>query len=266
MTSRYEPRLARVAAMIADPARSRMLSYLLAGHYASAGELAAVGSVSASTASGHLAKLEQSGLICAEQRGRHRYFKLADADIAHALESLALVAERSAHPRMWNSPARQQLRYARRCYGHLAGQLGVALMDRLLLEHRIEADGDGYRITPEGDRWVRSIGLQWSPPPTGRLAYACLDWSERRDHLAGLLATALLDHFLAMRWLAPRVDGGRGAGDQRNRSLRATRAGEVELLPELFQDAGAATRREPLRPDRFSAYGDGRHIEPDRAA
>jgi DNA-binding transcriptional ArsR family regulator len=236
MLTSYEPRLARVAAMIADPARSRMLSYLLAGHYASAGELAAVGSVSASTTSGHLAKLEQSGLICVEQRGRHRYFKLADADVAHALESLALVAERSQHQRQWNSPARQQLRYARRCYGHLAGQLGVALLDGLLLNCRLEPDGDDYRVTEEGERWLRSIGLQWRRPcASGRVAYACLDWSERRDHLGGSLAAALLDHFLAMRWLAPR--GGAGARSDtpyRNRALRATRTGEVELLPHLL--------------------------------
>jgi DNA-binding transcriptional ArsR family regulator len=231
----YEPSLARVAAMIADPARSRMLAYLLAGHYASAGELAAAGSVSASTTSGHLAKLEQGGLISVEQRGRHRYFKLADADVAHALESLALVAERSAHQRQWNSPARLELRYARRCYGHLAGELGVALMDRLLLNRRIEPETDGYRVTEEGEQWLRTIGFEWARPHgSGRLAYACLDWSERRDHLAGSLATALLDHFLARRWLAPRGGGGaRGGAHQGNRALRPTRAGEVELLPHL---------------------------------
>jgi len=236
MLTSYEPRLARVAAMIADPVRSRMLSYLLAGHYASAGELAAVGSVSASTTSGHLAKLEQGGLICVEQRGRHRYFKLADADVAHALESLALVAERSGHRRQWSSPARQQVRYARRCYGHLAGQLGVALLERLVLNRRIDADGDDFRVTDEGERWLQSIGLEWQRPrASGRVAYACLDWSERRDHLAGSLAAALLDHFLARQWLAPRGgDGARGGAHYRNRALRATRKGEMELLPHLL--------------------------------
>jgi DNA-binding transcriptional ArsR family regulator len=235
MQTRYEPPLARVAAMIADPVRSRMLSYLLAGHYASAGELAAVGSVSASTTSGHLSKLAQAGLICVEQRGRHRYFKLADADVAHALESLALVAERSAHQRQWNSPGRQELRYARRCYGHLAGQLGVALLDRLLLNQWLEAEGDGYRVTEEGERWLRSIGLEWPRPRApGRLAYACLDWSERRDHLAGSLATALLEHFLAMRWLAPLGNGGAPGAHLRNRALRATHTGEIQLLPHLL--------------------------------
>jgi len=140
----YEPRLARLAAMIADPARSRMLAYLLAGHYASAGELAAAASVSASTASGHLAKLRGTGLLASEKRGRHRYFKLADADVAHALEALAVIAERGSHERQWNAPGRHQLRYARRCYGHLAGELGVALCDSLVANRRIEASQDGY--------------------------------------------------------------------------------------------------------------------------
>ena len=93
----HEPRLARVAAMIADPARSRMLSYLLAGEHASAGELARAAGVTAATASGHLAKLQDSGLVACEPRGRHRYFRLADGEVAHALSALALVAERQTH-------------------------------------------------------------------------------------------------------------------------------------------------------------------------
>ncbi|HEX7155569.1 MAG TPA: helix-turn-helix transcriptional regulator [Burkholderiaceae bacterium] len=234
-TPTYEPRLARVAAMIADPARSRMLSYLLGGHYASAGELAAIASVGASTASGHLAKLQDGGLVVAERRGRHRYFKLADADVAHALEALALVAERGTHERHWNSPALKELRYARRCYGHLAGELGVALLDCLLRNQRIEADVDGFRLTAGGERWLRSIGLE---PPQGRasqrFAYACLDWSERRDHLAGPLATALLDHFVAMRWLiAQRAGRVHSPAETPNRALRVTPAGQTGLLPYL---------------------------------
>ena len=102
-----EPRLARVAAMIADPARSRMLAYLLSGAYASAGELARAASVAPPTASGHLGKLQASGFVVCEARGRHRYYRLADAEIAHALEALALVAERNTHDKAWASPERQ---------------------------------------------------------------------------------------------------------------------------------------------------------------
>lgn len=236
MLPTYEPRLARLAAMIADPARSRMLAYLLAGHYASAGELAAAASVSASTASGHLAKLQRTGLLACEQRGRHRYFKLADADVAHALEALALVAERGMHERQWDAPGRQPLRYARRCYGHLAGELGVALLDSLRASRRLEPCTDGYRITAEGELWLRSIGLEPPEPHSShRLAYPCLDWSERRDHLAGRLATALLDHFIAKRWLAPHARGAAPAlAQERNRALRVTPRGTQLLLPQLL--------------------------------
>lgn len=232
MTPAYEPRVARVAAMIADPARSRMLAYLLAGHYASAGELAQAASITAPTASGHLAKLLESGLVAAERRGRHRYFKLADADVAHALEALALLAERGRHERAWHSPAREGLRYARCCYGHCAGMLGVALHDSLLRHDRLRPDARGYALTGAGGAWLDVIGLVPRPPRRDqRVAYPCLDWSERRDHLAGSLAVDLLDHFLAKAWLV----GARSRTDATgsHRGLRVTPAGEQCLLPLL---------------------------------
>ena len=252
MTPAYEPRVARVAAMIADPARSRMLAYLLAGHYASAGELAQAASITAPTASGHLAKLLESGLVADERRGRHRYFKLADADVAHALEALALLAERGTHEpagppqgriperaarslpdeRAWHSPAREGLRYARCCYGHCAGMLGVALHDSLLRHDRLRTDARGYALTGAGVAWLDVIGLVPRPPRRDqRVAYPCLDWSERRDHLAGSLAVDLLDHFLAKAWLI----GARSRTDATgsHRGLRVTPAGEQCLLPLL---------------------------------
>lgn len=235
MSSTYEPRLARLAAMIADPARSRMLAYLLDGHYASAGELADAAGVVASTASGHLAKLQSAGLVIAEQRGRHRYFKLADADVAHALEALALVAERGSHERRWQSPARTHLRFARCCYGHLAGMLGVRLLDSLLRNRRLVADGEDYRLTAAGEAWLTAIGLATPKQHASqRLAYNCLDWSERRDHLAGALAVRLLDHFLAQRWLVSNARRGASIGTAAsNRSLALTPAGTAALLPHL---------------------------------
>ena len=228
---RYEPRLARLAAMIADPARSRMLSYLLDGHYASAGELAEAAGVIASTASGHLAKLEEAQLVVAERRGRHRYFKLADAEVAHALEALAIVAERGAHRKLWDSPARAPLRYARCCYGHLAGHLGVQVMQALERDDRLRTEGDALTLTDRGHAWLASLGLDAGALPRAtarqRLAYPCLDWSERRDHLAGMLAARLLEHFIEKGWL-------RGEhGPLRNRALTLTPKGHTELLPLL---------------------------------
>lgn len=229
MAPAHEPRLARVAAMVADPARSRMLAYLLSGEYASASELAEVASVAPPTASGHLRKLLDARFITCETRGRHRYYRLADAEVAHALEALALVAERNDHDRAWASPERQRLRYARCCYGHMAGQLGVALFDALQVGGRIQACASGYELTEAGGLWLAALGLQPSPPSKRRrFAYRCLDWSERREHLAGQLADKLYAHFTHRGWLR------RGTG----RAINVTLSGHQALLP-LLLPAGA---------------------------
>lgn len=221
---RYEPRLARLAALIADPARSRMLAYLLDGHRASAGELATAASVAPSTASGHLARLAEAGLVAIETRGRHRYVRLADADVAHALEALAMVAERGTHERLWNSPARAALREARCCYGHLAGRLGVGLFEALLAQRGLRPEADGFALTEAGRAWFGSFGFDPAAPSgSRRYAYACMDWSERRDHLAGQLADEWLAHCLARGWLE------RGEG----RALALTPSGQRALQPAL---------------------------------
>jgi DNA-binding transcriptional ArsR family regulator len=232
MAPLHEPRLARTAAMIADPARSLMLAHLLGGERASAGELAAAAGVGAPTASAHLAKLLEAGLLAVEPRGRHRYFKLADADVAHALEALALVADRHRHDQAWQAPARHPLRFARCCYGHLAGELGVRLMDSLQARGHLQAAADSLALTPAGQAWLQQLGLGDLPPPRRgqRQAYACLDWSERRDHLAGPLATRLLQHFIAQHWLQPATAP---AGRPRNRALQLTPKGQQQLLPLL---------------------------------
>jgi DNA-binding transcriptional ArsR family regulator len=233
MTPRDEPRWARLAAAIADPARSRMLAYLLDGHLASAGELAAAASVGASTASGHLRQLLDAGLVGVEPRGRHRYYRLADAEVAQALEALALVAERGAHERAWRAPARVRLRGARCCYGHLAGRLGVALMDRLLAQRHLTPAADGLALTAAGRDWLAALGIDVPVARAGqRLAYPCLDWSERRDHLAGVLAGALLASFIDRGWLRPLRDAAAGPA-LRNRALVVTPPGRQLLLPLL---------------------------------
>jgi DNA-binding transcriptional ArsR family regulator len=225
MPASHEPRLARVAAMVADPARSRMLSHLLTGEYASAGELARVASVTPATASGHLQRLQAARFVVCAPRGRHRYYRLADAEVAHALEALALVAERDGRDPAWASPERQRLRLARCCYGHLAGQLGVRLFGALQACGGLAvAPGGGYALTDDGHGWLQGIGLQ-PAAPTGRrrFAYPCLDWSERRDHLAGQLADEVLAHCIGHGWLR-RTTG---------RALDVTPDGQRELLPRL---------------------------------
>jgi len=228
----HEPRLVRVAALVADATRARMLSYLLGGELASASELAHCASVSAATASGHLAKLLDAELVACEPRGRHRYYRLADAEVAHALEALALVAERSSHAETWARPERARLRAARCCYGHLAGQAGVALMDQLQQQGWLEAAGPAFTLSASGAEALDSWGLDgaaWrqrlASPGARRQAYGCLDWSERRDHLAGPLAAALLTHFIERGWLRRRPG---------ERALAATPTGRRALpwLPE----------------------------------
>jgi DNA-binding transcriptional ArsR family regulator len=227
----HEPRLARVAAMIAEPARSRMLAYLLDGQLATAGELARAGGVQASTASTHLAQLVDAGFLACEPRGRHRYFRLADGEVAQALQALALVAERRTHEQAWQHPERAPLREARCCYGHLAGRLGVALHQTLLREGCLLAGESGYELTDSGRAWLGQLGME---APKGkaasRLAYGCLDWSERRDHLAGSLARALLTHFIEQGWMRRHTTpGGRGG----HRVLELTPLGRRRLLPVI---------------------------------
>jgi DNA-binding transcriptional ArsR family regulator len=224
MSTAREPRLARVAAIVADPARSRMLAYLLSGEHASAGELARSASVTPATASGHLAKLLGAGFVVCEPRGRHRYYRLADAEVAHALEALALVAERDSHDRVWAHPERQRLRFARCCYRHLAGQLGVIVFDALQRQGRLAPAADGFELTDAGRQWLQGLGMiPGSPGGRRRFAYRCLDWSERRDHLAGQLADEIYLHFTRVGWLR------RATG----RSLELTPSGRQELLPRL---------------------------------
>lgn len=205
-----EPRIARLAAQIADPSRARMLTRLMGGDHATAGELAEAGGVAPSTASGHLGRLVDEGLLAVVPRGRHRYYRLADADIARMLESLALVAERDRHERSWSGPARLRLRAARTCYGHLAGQLGVCLFETMSARGWLASADQGLMLTEAGETWLTGLGVD-ATALTGRSnrrGRPCMDWSERRDHLSGPLANTLLAHFVARGWLRRR-DGER---------------------------------------------------------
>ncbi len=223
--------------MVADASRARMLCFLLGGEAASAGELAQAAAVSAATASGHLAKLLDAGLVACDARGRHRYYRLADAEVAHALEALALVAERGTHARTWAGTGRARLRFARCCYGHLAGRLGVGLLQHGLAQGWLVPRGE--RAFALGDAAVPRLdglgldGAAWQRRSHGTAraaAYACLDWSERRDHLAGPLAVALLGRFVERGWLR------RAAGD---RALAVTPGGHGPLADWTGLDTAA---------------------------
>lgn len=204
-----EPRFARTAAVIADPSRARMLALLLGGEARSAGELARAVSINPQTASTHLAQLLDANLVTLRTQGRHRYFTLADADVAHMLEALSFVAERDEVRTRWDTPAYKPLKYARSCYCHLAGVLGVRQHDALLAQRVLVADSDGaLTLSATAATWLRDVGfndeaiaLLQRDSAKKRFAYGCMDWSERREHLAGVLATKLLAHYLARGWL-----------------------------------------------------------------
>lgn len=203
-----EPRLARVAAAIADPTRARVLARLLDGRLHTAGELAAHAGVGAATMSAHLKLLVDEGLAHVRPQGRHRYFGLADGDVAHALEALLRVADRrdggdepAADLKRWQRPAMRGLRHARSCYGHLAGQLGVRWREALLASGWVKAAPDGrYELSAAGREALAEL-MPEGVAETGRMLYDCVDWSERRDHFAGPLAVAWLDAMVDKGWL-----------------------------------------------------------------
>jgi DNA-binding transcriptional ArsR family regulator len=224
-----EPRLARIAAAIADPSRARTLTRLLDGRLHTAGELATHAGVTPATMSAHLKLLVDEGLARVRQQGRHRYFGLADGDVAHALEALLRVADGRAHEadaalRRWQQPAMRGLRHARSCYGHLAGELGVRLREAMLGKGWVQAAADGgYGLTPAGLQ-----ALDGQLPTTasaGRALYDCVDWSERRDHFAGPLAVAWLEAAVARAWLRREPD---------SRALVPTPLGQRELVEGLL--------------------------------
>lgn len=230
MTPGAEPRLARVAAAIADPTRARVLARLLDGRLHTAGELATHAGVTAATMSAHLKLLVDEGLARVRPQGRHRYFGLADGDVAHALEALLRVADgRDAGPaadlQRWQKPAMRGLRHARSCYGHLAGELGVQWREKLLVKGWVKVAPDGrYELSAAG----REALAELMPPgfaDTGRLLYDCVDWSERRDHFAGPLAVAWLEAVVAKGWLLPVAA---------SRELRVTPPGRTTLVEGLL--------------------------------
>ena len=195
------PSIAPVAALAGDPARANMLAALIGGKALTAGELAREAGVTAQTASSHLAKLAEGGLIAGIRQGRHRYFRLAGSDVAEMLEKMMGVAERAGHVRTRTGPRAPELRKARVCYDHLAGEMGVALYDDLV-RARLVAGGDVLRLTRRGEEFAQGFGVDLEALSRERrpLCKSCLDWSQRRHHLAGAFGAALLDRFYDLKW------------------------------------------------------------------
>lgn len=201
------PHIAKVAALIGEPARAEILTVLMADRALTATELAHHAGVSAATTSAHLAKLLAARLIALDKQGRHRYYRLADRDVARLLESLMGVAFRSGAVRLASSPREPALRKARVCYDHLAGQLAVWALERMVARRVFTSDARGFSLTRAGAAWFESLGIG-AQLAAGRrtLCRPCLDWGERRYHLAGALGAALLRHCFERRWARRAAD------------------------------------------------------------
>jgi DNA-binding transcriptional ArsR family regulator len=218
--------LAAVGALLAEPARAKVLLALADGRALAASVLAEEAGVAASTASHHLARLVDAGLIVVSARGRHRYFCLAGPRVGELIEAVARVAPAQPIASLRQGTRAHAMRYARRCYDHLAGRLGVAVTDALrargvVADHDGAADAAGYVVTQEGVATLARLGVHARP---GEVARCCLDWTEQRDHIAGPLGRSLLTCLLDLGWLA---------GDQTSRALRLTDAGRTHLPGRL---------------------------------
>lgn len=192
-------RMATVAALIGDPARANILVALMDGRALTAKELAFAAHVTPQTASGHLAKLTEAELLAVQVQGRHRYFKLASPLVGQMLESVMAVAGPDPRPTArWRHD--EALRSARTCYDHLAGRLAVALAESLTGSGYLELTSDGGALTPPGRAFLDEFGLT---PVSGRRVFCrpCLDWSERRPHIAGRLGSALATRCFDLGWI-----------------------------------------------------------------
>lgn len=196
------PDIALLGAMIGDPARANMLIALMSGKALTATELASEAGITVQTASSHLSKLEGAGLLQQRKQGRHRYFTLADEDVAEVLESLMGLAARRGLMRTRTGPKDPALRHARVCYNHLAGDLGVQLFDSLQQRDLLVGSESDFTLTDAGRAFLDEMGIDVSALERERrpVCKSCLDWSERRTHMAGALGTAMLTRFMELGW------------------------------------------------------------------
>lgn len=222
--------IAHIAGLVGEPARTAMLMALMDGRALTARELADAGHITAQTASRHLALLVEAGLLRLERQGRHRYHRLASADVARVLEGLMQLAVQRPAPetaarRVVVGPRDAALRTARTCYDHIAGRLGIAITEHLLDEGAMAFDGDaGGHVTAQAAPVLQRLGIDTAAHPAGGgkrpHCRPCLDWSERRMHVAGRLGAMICSHCLAEGWLLRRAD---------SRALEITPGGAVAL-------------------------------------
>jgi len=222
----------QTAALLSDPGRAAMLMALIDGTALPAGRLAIIGNISPQTASSHLSKLLGGRLLSVEHRGRQRYYRIANTEVADAIEALLAISPRSRNTRQASTPSAidENLAFARTCYSHLAGRLGVEITEALLARHiLIRRREREFSVTNTGREWLAELGLELTKMDTNQLRFArgCIDWTERRYHLAGKLGSMMLNRFRELKWLAPTRSG---------RTLRVTLGGENGIYKLLHID------------------------------
>jgi DNA-binding transcriptional ArsR family regulator len=218
--------LSITANLLGDPGRAAMLLRLMGGMALPAGELAVTANVAPQTASEHLAKLVEGRLLSVERQGRHRYYRLASVEVADAVEALLVLTARPQTAELGAASSKAivgSLEHARTCYGHLAGWLGVRITESLEKRGLIkEYSAKAYSLTASGREWFETIGVDVPSFAVVRnkLARRCLDWTERRHHLAGTLGCAMYKRFRELRWVAPVRD---------SRAVRVSVEGRAQL-------------------------------------
>jgi DNA-binding transcriptional ArsR family regulator len=220
------PDIALLGSLIGDPARANILIALMSGKALTVSELALEAGVTLQTTSSHLKKLENVGLLCQRKQGRHRYFALADDDVGAVLEAMMGLAAKRGLVRVNPGPKDADLRKARICYNHLAGELGIQLYDGLVLKGCLIENSEDIELTRRGAQTVEEFGIDLAQLSTNKrpLCKPCLDWSARRTHLAGSLGTAFLKRFIELGWASP---------VRNSRVIKFTIGGEREFLQKF---------------------------------
>lgn len=195
--------VAEIASMVSESSRAAILTVLMDGRFHTASELASMAGIKPQTASFHLAKMLEAGVVQQEKQGRHRYYGIQNEEVAKVMESFLLIAPPVKVKSLKQSSLDKAMRYARTCYDHLAGNVGVKLTESLLDAHLIKESEENFLLTDTGEQFFLQFGIDLDEMRSKRRSFShrCLDWSERRHHLAGALGHALLERLLELDWI-----------------------------------------------------------------